>query len=141
MTKSITLFVLAIIKKDNKFLLTKRLEIDAEDPKEFQGMYQLPGGGVNFGETIETAIKREIKEETRLDIKVISVVPYVINSIRKKWHGVGIVLNCELTDTKQKIKLNEESNDCGWFTFEEIMNLEVLPSGKEAIKVVNARNF
>lgn len=50
-----------IITKDNKILLHKN------DNKE---NYVLPGGGIKFLESSEDAIKREIKEETGLDIKV-----------------------------------------------------------------------
>ncbi len=35
----------------------------------FQGLYALPGGFVEVGETVETAAVREAKEETRLEIE------------------------------------------------------------------------
>ena len=133
--KEVILFVIAIIKKGDKYLLTKRQEIDKKDPKDFLGKWQLPGGGVNFGERVEEAVKREVKEELALDVEVISLVPYVIQSIRKNWHGIGIVLFCRLTDVKQGIELNQEADEYGWFTFSEIMKLDVLPGGKEAIKI------
>lgn len=135
MKKVITPFVVGLIKHKNKYLLTKRQELDPEDPNNFAGMWQIPGGGINFGERVEDAVIREIKEELRLDIEVISIVPYIIDSIRKNWHGIGIVYLCRLVDIKQKIKLNEEANDFGWFTYEEIMKLNILPGGKEVIKI------
>ena len=70
--KEVILFVIAIIKKGDKYLLTKRQEIDKKDPKDFLGKWQLPGGGVNFGERVEEAVKREVKEELALDVEVIS---------------------------------------------------------------------
>lgn len=46
-----------IVVKDNKLLLSKQL-----------GGYDLPGGGVDLGETLEDGVIREIKEETGLDV-------------------------------------------------------------------------
>lgn len=138
MKNTITPFVVAVIKKGNKYLLTKRYDLDQEDPREFQGMWQLPGGGVNFGERVEEAVRREVKEEVGLDVEVLSIVPYIINSIRKRWHGIGTVLYCRLNDVRQTIKLNEEADKYEWFSSAEIQKLDVLPGVKEAIKIADS---
>ena len=59
-----------MIIKDNKLLLHKN---DNRDN------YCLPGGGIKFLESSEEAIKREIKEETGLDIKVEEFVSTIEN--------------------------------------------------------------
>ncbi len=83
MKKAITPFVLGLIKKGDKFLLTKRQEIDREDPSEYVGMWQIPGGGINFEEKVEEALKREIIEELGVEIEIERLVPRIIDSIRK----------------------------------------------------------
>ncbi len=138
MKKVIIPFVVGLIKHKNKYLLTKRIDLDKKDPPYFAGMWQIPGGAINFGETVKVAIKREIKEELGLDIEAISVLPFVINAIRKNWHGVGIVLVCRLNDVKQKIKLNEEADDYGWFAYKEMLSVNMLPGAKEAIKIADS---
>jgi 8-oxo-dGTP diphosphatase len=55
--------VAAIIIKDNKVLLMRRV-------KEGQEYFVFPGGGINEGESAEDAVIREIKEELSLDIKI-----------------------------------------------------------------------
>ena len=52
----------------DKILLIKRVTVP------FKGYWALPGGRVDPGETVEQTIVREVKEETGLDIAVVSKV-------------------------------------------------------------------
>lgn len=52
----------------NKILLIKRRTVP------FSGFWALPGGRVNQGETVEQTIVREVKEETNLDIAIVSKI-------------------------------------------------------------------
>lgn len=42
----------------------------------YKGRYDLPGGGIEFGETIEEALKREMIEETAVAITSFSFIDY-----------------------------------------------------------------
>ena len=55
--------VSGILKKDDKILFVK-------NRKKGEEYYLLPGGGVDFGETFETALKREFLEEVNINISV-----------------------------------------------------------------------
>ena len=57
-----------IIQQDSEVLFAKRKK------EPFKGYLGLPGGFVNIGETIEEAARREVKEETSLDIELTDIL-------------------------------------------------------------------
>jgi 8-oxo-dGTP diphosphatase len=57
-----------IIRKDGSIVLVKRLN------PPFQGEWAIPGGFVEYGETVEAAAIREAKEETGLDVELAKIV-------------------------------------------------------------------
>ena len=99
------LAVSAAIFRDGKILLVRRARSPAK------GFYSLPGGRVEFGETLHAALHREIDEETALRIEIVGlagwreVVPgttggghYLIMSFAARWTSGEVVLNDELDD-------------------------------------------
>jgi 8-oxo-dGTP diphosphatase len=102
------LAVSAVIFRDGKVLLVRR----ARSPGK--GFYSLPGGRVEHGESLHTALAREVDEETRLKIEILGlagwreVLPgdsatgghYVIMSFAARWVGREPVLNEEHDDYK-----------------------------------------
>lgn len=63
-------FIQLIILNNEKthLLAVKRAKSDSS----FGGMWSLPGGEINDGETVDLAAKRELKEETNLEIANLS---------------------------------------------------------------------
>lgn len=99
------LAVSAAIFRDDKVLLVRRARSPAK------GVYSLPGGKVEFGESLHTAVHREVDEETGLKIAIVGlagwreVLPeagggghYVIMSFAARWIGREPQLNDELDD-------------------------------------------
>ena len=56
-----------ILNSTNEFLLVKRSLEDSA----FPGEWELPGGGIDYGETMNESLKREMKEEVGLVIEVL----------------------------------------------------------------------
>ena len=99
------LAVSAAIFRDDRILLVRRARSPAK------GFYSLPGGRVEFGETLHAALHREVGEETALKIDIVElaawreVVPgtgggghYLIMSFAARWSGGEVVLNDEHDD-------------------------------------------
>lgn len=57
-----------ILQRDSRVLMVRR----KKDP--FKGQLALPGGFVNEGETVESAARREAKEETSLEVEPIEIL-------------------------------------------------------------------
>jgi 8-oxo-dGTP diphosphatase len=109
-----------IVDGDNKILLLKR----SSDPKIWQpSKWALVGGGIEKDETPEQAVKREIKEETGLDIsKFIKSF-----SIQKNPDSIEHIFACRYDGEPTDIKLNEENTNYGWYDVEEMKFLDIVP--------------
>ena len=100
------LAVSAAIFRDGKVLLVRRARSPAK------GFYSLPGGRVEFGESLHTALHREVDEETAIKIDILGlagwreVLPaaggghYLIMSFAARWKALEPVLNDEHDDFK-----------------------------------------
>jgi ADP-ribose pyrophosphatase YjhB (NUDIX family) len=70
----------AVVLEGNRVLLVKR----ANEP--LKGEWSLPGGAVDVGESLGDAVRREVREETCLDIEVGPIVE-VVDRIRREADG------------------------------------------------------
>lgn len=62
--------------------------------------YALPGGFVDIGETVENALKREMKEETSLDVNIESLMGVYSDPKRdERFHTVSLVYICKAYGT------------------------------------------
>ncbi len=100
----------AIIVEQDQVLLLKRLK----DPEA--GCWSIAGGAVDFGETIEDAIKRELKEELAVDIEI-STLLGVTNHIlpEAETHWVSPVFLVEIVSGTPKIMEADKHSDLRWF--------------------------
>jgi len=121
------LAVSGAIFRDGKVLLVRRARAPGK------GFYSLPGGRVEFGESLHTALHREVDEETGLRIEISGfagwreVLPaagggghYVIMSFAARW-------------TDREPVLNDEHDDFKWLKPEALGDLKVTGGLHEVI--------
>ncbi len=121
------------IQNEGKVLIVHRSENETFAP----GNWELPGGHVEFGETIEDAMIRETREETGLDVGIESpyhAFTYVLGEEEK--HYVEIILFAKMIDPNQKIKLNpDEHSEYKWISdANELKGLPIFYLEKKAIE-------
>ena len=102
-----------LILEKNKILLVKR----AIYP--FSGYWGLPGGHVDYGERLEEALKREMKEELGIKVKIKKLIGVYSDPKRDpRYHTVSVVYYCQ--KNKGKIKLNYESSEFKFFSLKNL---------------------
>ena len=103
--------------------------------------WEFPRGKCDKGknESVISCCKREVKEETGLDIKVVALIDkfeYLADGGKRK--SICHNFLCELKNPDQKIKLSKEHQDFHWITEIGEVELMVLPDQKKALeKVLN----
>jgi len=107
-----------LIKKNNKYLLVQEAQ-----PKAY-GLWNLPAGHVDKGETIHDAAIREAKEETGYDVGLLKEVAVLHEEAIS---AVKHVFSADVTGGEILLK-NDEILDVKWLTFEEIKTIN--SSGK-----------
>jgi 8-oxo-dGTP diphosphatase len=125
---------LPISKDRKKVLLTER---HAPGNPAWHHKWQLAGGAVDFGETIEEAVIREMQEELRVKATIIHPYPIVKTSI---WYAretdtkmdTQVVLVTYLADIGDQVPdLSQdpdwETSDYGWYSLAEAKKLDTLP--------------
>ncbi|MFH1539722.1 MAG: NUDIX hydrolase [bacterium] len=66
--------VCPLLTVDIAIILEGRVVLIERKNPPFQGMWALPGGFVDVGETVEAAAVREAKEETSLDVELLDLI-------------------------------------------------------------------
>lgn len=118
--------VAAIIVKDGKVFATQRGYGD------WQGWWEFPGGKIEPGESPESALKREIKEELDADIEV----GQLIDTVEWDYPTFHLSMQCFIcTLTSDSIHLNEHE-DAKWLSEDELNTVDWLPADCRLIELL-----
>ena len=119
--------------KEDKYLLLRRSPIKYPNAS---GYWTIVGGRINPGTTLLINLKREIKEETNLDLIVIPRLIAAQDILRME--GKHVVRLTYIGEIEGEVELDEENTEFKWLTIEEMRNLndldeyfkELLDNGK-----------
>jgi ADP-ribose pyrophosphatase len=121
----------AVVFNNNRVLLVRR----GQPPSE--GLWAIPGGSVEIGETLQEAAEREILEETGITIRAGQPV-YTFDAIERdgtgkiRFHYVIIDLGADYISGNPIA--GDDALEARWVTAQEIVELQVSPPTLKLLK-------
>jgi mutator protein MutT len=137
-TKYRNIVVAVIISVDGKILMGKK---NPNRSSVYPNCWHLPGGGIEEGETKKETLKREVKEETGIDVKdrqIKMLDQSMKNYEHKKYGQDGVIIkvimdfyvyqvNLDLTSDETDLKTNNEISFLRWFEKSKLKSVELTP--------------
>ena len=126
--------VVCLIQKDGKILLGKK----AAGVGPYPGKWLIPGGGVNSEtESIDDAMKREVKEETNLDVQKFERLFFGEDVADRHGEVTRLIfLYYKITKVADWsiAKAGDDLVELKWFSFEELSLIPIPSVSKELYK-------
>lgn len=122
--------VAAIIKKDDQIMIAQRIK------GEFEGQWEFPGGKIEFGETPQEALKRELIEEMELSI---NVGDYLITA-EYDYSTFHLSMQCFMCSLENEEIILHDHSAIKWISLDEdIKNITWVPADVQVIEAVQRR--
>lgn len=134
--KTIYVFDGVVFDKDGRILIDQRV---GDKLAKVNGLWEVPGGKLEFGETPEQAIRREILEEIGCKVKVKKLIPYTdvgtLEYPERLQHTVVFYYICELEDNDCIEVHDHKIGGFRWVRPEELDDYEFMFGNREAIEM------
>ncbi|MDE1848781.1 MAG: NUDIX hydrolase [Nanoarchaeota archaeon] len=131
LNKKVTPGVPAIIRNPNGEILLGKRKISSI---LYPGYWGLPGGLIEYGETVEQAIKRELKEEIGVDAEIIKYGKRPIMDLPTKdspFQDLSVPVYCKIKGIPKPL---DETSEVRWFTPGEIKKMKLAYSHKKILE-------
>lgn len=119
--------VKALIQNEAGEVLLLRTDLDKHVGDNTEAFWDLPGGRVQEGDTIEETLRREVLEESGItDVRIDRLIGTFPVDVRLP-HSVGqtglllSVYSCVANGSKS-IRFSEEHSSMGWYSLEEAID-------------------
>lgn len=135
--KTKTVAIGLIENDEQQFLISQRY-----DPKiaEAHMKWDFPGGTIDFGETPEDALRREILEETGLTVTIGEMIPKCYSNVWAhedfKIHAIVLCYRCKLVSGELNLS-DYKIHDLKWIDRNDFNKYDFLPSIKFFLEKVN----
>jgi 8-oxo-dGTP diphosphatase len=134
----------ALLVRDEQILLTRM-----SSRTRIEGRWTLPGGGIDHGEDPRDALRREVYEETGLEVqpgRVVDVhathfVGARADGVVEDYHGIHLIFDAEITDESRDVEPHVVEEDgsterAAWVPLAEAEALDLLSAARHALSFV-----
>ncbi|MDO4490933.1 MAG: (deoxy)nucleoside triphosphate pyrophosphohydrolase [Lachnospiraceae bacterium] len=118
--------VAAVIRDKEKIFATAR------GYGEYKGGWEFPGGKIEAGETPQEALKREIREELDLEIRV----GELIHTVEYDYPGFHLSMDCFWCEIVRGVPELKEAAEARWLTRETLDFVDWLPADQELVELI-----
>jgi 8-oxo-dGTP diphosphatase len=115
--------VFAVIERHGRYLLARRRDI---------GWWNLPGGGLEAGETVDEGLAREVHEEVGVEIEIVRLVGVYSKPGKQE---VVLTFLCRLRDPQAQPTTSEEVSEVAWSS-PEALPADLLPKHRQRLEDV-----
>ena len=119
---------LIVQDKHGRVLILKR-----RDTTYGEGAWCLPGGKVEYGQTVEEAARQELREETGLECISLRFLFYQdsLPTEPGKMHGINLYFECTASGA---VALNDESSEYAWIALEDLVRYNLVFRNDEGLR-------
>jgi len=111
----------AVVERQGKFLMVERL-------KRSRGYFEFPGGKVEEGETDQSALVRELREELQVEGNVISQDPVAVGQ------DGPVQLKCYRAEISGDPQVPRDTLSVRWVGLDELASLAVPPADQAVVR-------
>lgn len=127
-----------IFNEQGQFLMSLR----GPKARNEQGRWEIPGGKVEWGETLAETLIREIKEEIGVDIEVLELLTVSDHLLRAEGeHWVSPTFICKITSGTPIIMEPEKCAELRWFSLDEAETMPLSVVTQSDVQVLRKRGY
>jgi 8-oxo-dGTP diphosphatase len=124
-----------VVVKNSSVLLVKR----GQEPSK--GLWSVPGGLIELGETLEDAAQREVREETGINVRIEKLLGVANNIVRDdegktRFHYVLIDYLARPLTTS--VKAQSDASETKWVDFKDLSSYSVTKGARKLIRKISA---